>query len=341
MTMSSSGASGKGVTLLKQRDWWWKMAEKPTSPETLVDLQQVQRRFGDVTAVDNLTLTLGRGEILGLYGPSGSGKTTTIRMILGVHLPTAGTIRIFGVPSHRMGARERERIGYAPQQFLYPATLAADETVAFSAGLYGYGGFGLRKAIQSVLEHVDLWDKRHYRVGSMSGGERTRVAIAAAMVHQPSLVFLDEPTSGLDPSLRVRMWDWFRELRDQGCSLLVTGHYLAEAEFCDRLAILVHGGLATLGSPGELRRRALGGDIVEVIFVGSMARAIDALNAVKLVQAIRVQEPNRLWVIVEEAGSALPLIVDGLRAGEVDLHSVKEIRPPFDEIYQELVDRNG
>src|SRR5579859_570597 len=221
-------------------------------PELLVEIDQVQRRFGEVVAVDDLTLGLRRGEILGLYGPSGSGKTTTIRMALGVYLPTAGTVRIFGVPSHRMGARERERIGYSPQQFLYPPTLAAGETVGFAAGLYGVNPFRARRAIHSALEHVDLWEKRSYRVGSMSGGERRRVGIAAALVHRPALAFLDEPTSGLDPFLRTRMWEWFRELRDQGCTLLITGHYLAEAEFCDRVAFLVQGKLASLGTPIEL-----------------------------------------------------------------------------------------
>ncbi|HLZ10293.1 MAG TPA: ABC transporter ATP-binding protein, partial [Chloroflexota bacterium] len=221
-------------------------------PELLVEIDQVQRRFGEVVAVDDLTLGLRRGEILGLYGPSGSGKTTTIRMALGVYLPTAGTVRIFGVPSHRMGARERERIGYSPQQFLYPPTLAAGETVGFAAGLYGVNPFRARRAIHSALEHVDLWEKRSYRVGSMSGGERRRVGIAAALVHRPALAFLDEPTSGLDPFLRTRMWEWFRELRDQGCTLLITGHYLAEAEFCDRVAFLVQGKLASLGTTIEL-----------------------------------------------------------------------------------------
>jgi ABC-2 type transport system ATP-binding protein len=314
---------------------------EPSSAETLVEIEHVQRRFGDIVAVDNLTLALRQGEILGLFGPSGSGKTTTIRMALGVYLPTTGTVRIFGVPSHRMGARERERIGYSPQQFLYPPTLAAGETVGFAAGMYGVNPFRARKAIRSVLEHVELWEKRRYRVGSMSGGERRRVAIAAALVHRPSLVFLDEPTSGLDPSLRARMWEWFRELRDAGCTLLITGHYLAEAEFCDRVALLVEGKLASLGTPSELRRQALGGDIIEVVIGGQLSLAIDALQNEDLVHSVNVRGRDRLWVTADEAGRALPVIVDRLREHNVELRSINEIRPPFDEVYEQLVELNG
>jgi len=262
-------------------------------------------------------------------------------MALGVYLPTAGTVRIFGVSSHRMGARERERIGYSPQQFLYPPTLSAGETVGFAAGLYGVNPFKARRAIHSALEHVDLWEKRNYRVGSMSGGERRRVAIAAALVHRPALAFLDEPTSGLDPALRARMWEWFRELRDRGCTLLITGHYLAEAEFCDRVAFLVQGKLAALGTPSELRRRALGGDIIEVVVGGLLSQAIDALQNEDLVHTVTLRGSDRLWVTADEAGRALPIIVDRLRERNVELRSVNEIRPPFDEVYEQLVDHHA
>lgn len=308
-------------------------------PRTLVDVEHAQRRFGDVIAVDDLTLSLRQGEILGVYGASGSGKTTTIRLILGVHLPTAGSVSILGVPSHRLGARQRQQIGYSPQNFLYPPTFSVEETVGLAAGLYGLGPFRTGKAVRSVLEHVDLWDKRRHTVGTMSGGERRRVANAAALVHQPRLVFLDEPTSGLDPILRTRTWDWFRALRGEGRTLLVTGHYMAEAEFCDRLALLAEGKLASLGTPAELRREALGGDIVEVVVAGSLTRAMDVLRQEDLVHAVSVHGDNRVWVTVDQAGPATPILVDRLRAQQVQIISVNEVRPPFDEIFKQLVRR--
>jgi ABC-2 type transport system ATP-binding protein len=307
--------------------------------ETLVECAHAQRRFGNVVAVNDLSLDLYRGEILGLYGPSGSGKTTTIRLALGVYVPTGGKVQILGVPSHQLGARQREQIGYAPQQFLYPPTLSVYETLSLALGLYGKLPLFSGRAIRATLERVDLWSKRNYNVGKMSGGERRRVSIAAALVHGPRLVFLDEPTSGLDPSLRSTMWDWFLDLRRQGITLLVSGHYLVEAEQCDRVALLVGGKLAALGTPDELRRRALGGELVEIVVSGDLSHAIDALRGYSPVHRLDVRNGDRLWVAVDRAGSELPGLVDRLRATGVDVRSINPIRPPFDEVYETLVER--
>lgn len=311
-----------------------------TTIETLVEIDHAQRKFDDTVAVEDLTMAVHRGEILGLYGPSGSGKTTTIRMILGSYLPTKGTVRIFGVPSHRLSARHREQIGYSPQEFLYPPTFSTQQTLSLAAGLYGMGWLRKGKAIRAVLERVDLWEKRRTRVGSMSGGERRRVANAAALVHQPKIAFLDEPTTGLDPMLRTRMWEWFRALRDDGRTLLITGHYMAEAEFCDRLALLVDGRLSYLGTPAELRREALGGDIIEVVVAGSLSGTMDTLRDDPIVRSVDVRGRDRLWVAVEDAGPSVPEIVDRLHAANIEISSVNEVRPPFDEIYERLVTRH-
>ncbi|MGH2459832.1 MAG: ABC transporter ATP-binding protein [Chloroflexota bacterium] len=305
--------------------------------QLLVDLEHAGRRFGNLTAVDDLTLALRRGEILGLYGPSGSGKSTTIRMILGIHRPTSGMVRVLGVPAHRLGAREREQIGYSPQSFLYPPTFSAEEAVSFAAGLYGKGWLWRRRAVRSMLERVELWDKRRHAVGTMSGGERRRVANAAALVHAPRLAILDEPTTGLDPLLRGRMWDWFRALRNEGRTLLTTGHNMAEAESCDRVALLVEGRLRALGTPAELRRQALGGEIVEVAVEGSLAPAIDALRQSDVIREVAVRGRDHLWLTVDSAGVALPLVVERLRQSNVAVTTANEVRPPFDDVFERLV----
>jgi ABC-2 type transport system ATP-binding protein len=307
--------------------------------DTIVELDNVTRRFGDVVAVQDVSLALRAGEILGLYGPSGSGKTTTMRLILGVLLPTSGTVRVFGRKSTHVGGKERRQIGYGPQRFIYPPTLAADEVLWFAAGLYGMGWLHTNHQVHYVLDRVDLWPKRKRIVNDMSGGERRRVTNAAALVHQPRLVFMDEPTSGLDPILRDRTWTWFRELRDKGTTLLVTGHYLDEAEECDRVALIVDGRVTSVGTPQELRRQAFGGEVVEVKVDGSLAEATDAVRGVPGVRRVRVAGEGDLWVTVEEAGRAVPSIIQGLQGRGLTVSSANEIRPPFDQVYERLVER--
>lgn len=306
--------------------------------ENVAELENVTKSFGPVVAVKGLSLNLRGGEILGLYGPSGSGKTTTIRLILGVYLPTEGQVRILGVPTSKIGTRQRRQLGYAPQRFIYPPTLTAIEAVWFAAGLYGMGWLRTRKEARAVLDRNELWEKRHRLLEHMSGGERRRVTNAAAFVHNPRIVFLDEPTSGLDPLLRERTWTWFRQLRDEGRTLLVSGHYLDEAEMCDRIALIVNGRLAALGTPSELRREALGGEVVEVDVAGDLAGAIDALRNDPMVQNIQVHGRGRLWVTVPEAGPAVPRILQLLEARGLAVRSANEVRPSFDVVYERLVE---
>lgn len=281
------------------------------------------------------------GEILGLYGPSGSGKTTTIRMILGVLLPTEGKIDILGVPTSRVGSRQRRQLGYAPQRFIFPPTLTAIECVWFSAGLYGMGWLRTAKEARTVLARNELWEKRHRLVEHLSGGEQRRVTNSAALVHNPRIIFLDEPTSGLDPILRDHTWEWFRQLRDEGRTLLVTGHYLDEAEKCDRIALLVHGKLAAVGTPSELRREAMGGEVVEVDVARNLAGAIDALHQDPNVRNIQVQGAGRVWVTVPEAGPAVPRILQLLEARGLEVKSANEIRPSFDVVFERLVEHRA
>jgi ABC-2 type transport system ATP-binding protein len=222
------------------------------------------RRFEGVVAVSGINVEVPRGTILGIIGPSGSGKTTTIRMITGSLAPSAGEIRVLGEAPAAFGRRTRERIGYMPQSFiLYPA-LTVRENVDFVARLFRVPLLRRGRRTRQVLELLDLWSARGRRAVKPSGGMQRRLELACALVHEPDLLVLDEPTAGVDPLLRRTIWDELHRLRDRGVTALVTTQYVTEAEECDAVALIVDGGLLAVGTPGELRRRALGGEVIEV-----------------------------------------------------------------------------
>src|SRR6185295_4820087 len=229
-----------------------------------VRMAGVTRRFNGAAAVTGLDLEVLTGEVVGVIGPSGSGKTTTIRMITGSLAPTAGTVEVLGERPSAFKRRTRERMGYMPQLFsLYP-DLSVGENVDFAAALYGLMLWRRWRRRRTILQLLSLWDVRGRRAGELSGGMKRRLELAAAMVHEPDLLILDEPTAGIDPLLRRTVWDEIHRLRDRGVTALVTTQYVTEAEECDRVALLSEGRLIAYGAPDELRREALGGEVVEV-----------------------------------------------------------------------------
>ena len=205
-----------------------------------------------------------QGTILGIIGPSGAGKTTLVRLMTGALTPTDGEIRVMGEDPGRFKRRTRERIGYMPQQFaLYP-DLTTRENVDFVASLFGLLWWRRRRRTRQVLELVDLWSVRDRRAGRLSGGMQRRLELASALVHEPAVLFLDEPTAGIDPLLRSTVWRELSRLRDEGRTLLVTTQYVGEAEGCDAVLLISDGRVIAAGTPDDLRRTAIGGDMVDV-----------------------------------------------------------------------------
>ena len=309
----------------------------PARPDS-VAIDGVTRRFGDFTAVDDISLTVPEGTILGLIGPSGAGKTTVVRMLTGALAPTEGTVRVLGENPGRFSRRTRERIGYMPQLFsLYP-DLSARENVDFIASLFGMLFFRRHRRVRQVLELVDLWDARGRRAGNLSGGMQRRLELACALVHDPALMFLDEPTTGIDPLLRTRIWDELQRLRSDGRTLLVTTQYLAEAELCDNVALIANGRLVAYAPPDGLRHQAIGGDIIDVETANPIDA--DALAGVENVVSTTQLGPRHVRVVVDDAGVATPLVSEALDAAGADVESSREYRPSFDEVFAELVRRD-
>lgn len=210
------------------------------------------RRFGVKTAVDHIDLNVPRGEIYGFLGPNGSGKSTTIRLLCGLLWPSEGDIEVLGLQIPAQAEALKLRMGYMTQSFSLYDDLSIDENLKFVANIHGLKNAAANRRVNELLEQYRLSDRRDQAAGTLSGGQRQRVALAAAVLHKPELLFLDEPTSAVDPQSRRDFWDSLFALAEAGTTLLVSTHYMDEAERCHRLAILDRGALVADGSPSEL-----------------------------------------------------------------------------------------
>lgn len=218
----------------------------------VIQARGLTKRFGELTAVDGLDLTVNKAEVFGFLGPNGCGKSTTIRMLCGLLLPSEGEIEVLGYQIPRDAEALKRRIGYMTQKFSLYEDLTVAENLEFLAAIQGLRGKQARARIEELLERYWLADRRTQMAGTLSGGQKQRLALAGAVLHKPDLLLLDEPTSAVDPQSRREFWESLFELADAGTTLLVSTHYMDEAERCTRLGILDAGRLVADGSPAEL-----------------------------------------------------------------------------------------
>ena len=240
------------------------MTTAPSQPA--IDARGLRKVFGPLVAVDGLTLTVNRGEVFGLLGPNGSGKTTTIRMFCGLLTPTTGTAMVAGCDVVRDGEAVRHRIGYMSQKYGLYDDLTVVENIRFYSTIYGLHGDRREARIGALVQELDLFERVSQFAGTLSGGWKQRLALACAMAHEPPVLFLDEPTAGVDPASRRRFWEIIHEFARRGTTILVTTHYMDEAERCDRLAFMSRGHLIALGTPDEVTKQ-FGARSVEDVFI--------------------------------------------------------------------------
>jgi len=231
----------------------------------------LHKRFGDLVAVQSLSLSIAKGEIFGLLGANGSGKTTTIRMLTGLMPPTSGSAMVAGVDVVRDPEEVRQRLGYMSQRYGLYDDLTVEENLRFYAGLYGLVGTEGRARIEEQISGLDFTARRRQLAGTLSGGWKQRLSLACATSHRPDVLFLDEPTAGVDPAARRAFWGMIRQLARGGTTILVTTHYMDEAERCDRLAILWRGRLEAVGAPPEIIAQ-LGAPSLEDAFIALQLR---------------------------------------------------------------------
>jgi ABC-2 type transport system ATP-binding protein len=231
-----------------------KRGENPLSDAIV--LENFTKDYGDVTAVDGLSLRVPEREIFGVLGPNGSGKSTTINCLSGLILPTSGELKVEGYDVRKEPVRVREIFGMCPQETALYSFLSVKENIELFGELYSVPRQELKRNVDYVLEKVGLMDEADRRAGKLSGGMKRRVSIAMALVQDPKVVFLDEPTVGMDPQSRRAIWDFIVELKDKGKTILLTTHYMEEAEqLCDEVAVIDHGKLIELGSPEDLKAK--------------------------------------------------------------------------------------
>jgi ABC-2 type transport system ATP-binding protein len=239
-----------------------------------LSIEGLTKEFSDLTAVDGLTLQIHEAEVFGLLGPNGSGKTTTINCITGLLKPTKGVVRVGGFDVRSDGQKTRALLGVSPQETALCTYLTGRENVQLFGALYSIPKRVMNSRVDQVLEKVGLMEDAGRRVGRYSGGMKRRVSIAMALVTDPKIVLLDEPTVGMDPQSRRAVWDFILELRDKGKTIVLTTHYMEEAEeLCDRVGIIDHGRLIALGSPSDLRAK-YGARDLEDVFIQLTGRRI-------------------------------------------------------------------
>ena len=301
---------------------------------TTVLAQNLGRRFGTFTAVDGISFEIGAGEIWGFLGPNGSGKSTTIRMLCGVLAPTSGSAHILGYDVARDPESVKLRIGYMSQGSSLWRDLTVEEHLRFYAGLFGLHGPALRAAVDEWIDRIGLGGCRRQLAGSFPGGFRKRLALACTLLHRPPVLFLDEPTSGVDPVSRREFWDLIVGLAEGGTTVMVTTHYLDEAEHCDRLAFILHGRIIARGSPDALKHAAEAGITVEIMAQDNVG-LLDALDGQPYVRSSSLYGSS-LHVSVEDARD-IDRLQRFLAASGVRVSPLVPITPSLEDVFSGLV----
>ncbi len=314
------------------------MTVSPTAAQSALSVTGLRKRFGDVVAVDGLDLDVRPGECFGLLGPNGAGKTTTIEICEGLTTPDAGDVVLLGRRWSGDGDALRERLGIQLQETQLSEKLTVTETLQLFRSFYARG-----RPVDDVIALVQLGEKRRARVGTLSGGQKQRLALACALVGDPELVFLDEPTTGLDPQARRQVWDLVEELKRMGRTIVLTTHYMEEAErLCDRVAIVDHGRIIAEGTPRELVA-GIGAQQV-VFFAVDEGVAVPAEVLEEIGKVVRVAHPARAtdggWELhVSAPHVAIPALLGELARRELPLAELRTHSPTLEDVFVSLTGR--
>jgi len=310
-------------------------APSPTEHAAVV-VKDLERRFGDFIAVNRISFDVRRGEIFGFLGPNGAGKSTTIRMLCGLLAPTAGTGKVAGFDLRTQAEQIKANIGYMSQRFSLYEDLTVEENIDFYSGIYCLAAAKKRERKAWVLEMAGLREHRRSLTAVLAGGWKQRLALGCAILHEPPVLFLDEPTSGVDPISRRQFWTLIYTLSGQGVTVFVTTHYMDEAEYCDRLALIYRGELIAHGSPESLKTDYMQDDVLEV----SCDRPSDALGEIERLPGIKEAAlfGNGLHAVTPDAGLAIPLVQAALAERGFRVAHIAPIAPSLEDVFVSLIE---
>jgi ABC-2 type transport system ATP-binding protein len=299
--------------------------------EYAVEVVNLVKKFGDFTAVDGVSFTIERGEIFGFLGPNGAGKTTTIRMLLGLLMPTSGRAEVLGFDIATEAEEIKKRIGYMSQRFSLYNDLTVSENLDFFGRTYGLRGRRLRERKEYILEMADLKGRERELTGNLAGGWKQRLALGAALTHEPEILFLDEPTAGVDPISRRAFWDLLYQLAEGGTTIFVTTHYMDEAEHCQKLAFIQYGRIVAQGSPRHIKEVEMRGQVLEIECVYPDI-AVPALRALGLFDEVALYG-SLIHVVAEDLESHRLLIGETLRGKGAGVRSMDLIPPSLEDVF--------
>jgi ABC-2 type transport system ATP-binding protein len=296
-----------------------------------VEAHELTKQFDHFTAVDHISFTIPRRQIFGFLGPNGAGKTTTIRMLLGLIKPTSGTATVLGFDILRQAEEIRKRVGYMSQKFSLYNDLTVEENLNFYGGTYGVRGERLRQRKRYILKMAGLEGREGELTKNLAGGWKQRLALGTAIIHEPEMLFLDEPTAGVDPISRRAFWSLLYELAEGGTTIMVTTHYMDEAEHCQSLAFIQGGRLVAMGSPQEIKTQEMHGQVLEVD-CDQPEVAIPILRQLGLFEEVTLYGAL-IHVVTTDPSEHQPLLEQALRDKDVRVTAIARIAPSLEDVF--------
>jgi len=301
-----------------------------------VRVKDLQKRFGDFTAVNRISFDVREGEIFGFLGPNGAGKSTTIKILTGILKATGGEGTVAGLDIFTQRALIKSHIGYMSQKFSLYEDLTVEENIDFYSGVYKIPPAKKKARKEWVIEMAGLARHRNSRTGVLSGGWKQRLALGCAILHEPPILFLDEPTSGVDPISRRRFWDLIYDLSEKRVTVFVTTHYMDEAEYCNRLALIYRGEIIASGSPGELKRNYMNGDVLDL----SCDQPQEALSVLEKAPSIKEAAlfGGGIHIVADNGEAAAADIRKRLAQSGFTVRRIEKISPSLEDVFVSLIE---